>query len=348
MNKILSLFDKQTVRLLLEKEVLPLYPEFEKIVSFTIKPYKKLIWTTTYHVVVAYRLVLAKANGEEHKIEIVCSAHSHEARENVFKVLNFLWNSGLPGDGIALPRPLFFNSEFNGTFYRAIEGKNLLNFIKLNNREKVKSMVVQAAGLFARLHALSLPANAKKIFVEDNSLLRTVVPGRDLIVWEIGQRFQEKYVHDIADFYDRFIKQEEEFFASTTKRWLIHGDAHPENVIAVGADKIGLIDFTDFCLADFARDFGAFMQQLEYKIKRNLQDDEFALAMKRLFLNAYLQAANISLDESLQRRLDLYYNWTATRTATFWLLKHECEPEKAEAMIALVKNYLNTNHHAQD
>jgi hypothetical protein len=101
-------------------------------------------------------------------------------------------------------------------------------------------------------------------------------------------------------------------------------------------------------LADFARDFGAFMQQLEYKIKRNLQDDEFALAMKRLFLNTYLQAANISLDESLQRRLDLYYNWTATRTATFWLLKHECEPEKAEAMIALVKNYLNTNHHAQD
>lgn len=348
MNKILSLFDKQTVRSLLEKEVLPLYPDFKKIVSLTIKPYKKLIWTTTYHVVIAYRLVMAKADGEEHQIEIVCSAHSHEARENVFKVLNFLWNSGLSDGGIALPRPLFYNSEFNGTFYRAIEGKNLLSFIKTDNREKVESMVVQAASLFARLHALSLPADAQDIFTADNSLVRTVVPGRDLIVWEIGQRFREKYVHDIAGFYEVFIKREEEFFASTDKRWLIHGDAHPENIIAVGADKIGLIDFTDFCPADFARDLGAFMQQLEYKIKRNLQDVDFALAMKRLFLDAYLRAAGLPLDDSLQRRLDLYYNWTAIRTATFWLLKHDCEPDKAEAVIASVKNNLNTNHHAQD
>jgi len=61
-----------------------------------------------------------------------------------------------------------------------------------------------------------------------------------------------------------------------------------------------------------------------------------------------LEAAGISLDESLQRRLDLYYNWTAIRTATFWLLKHECEPEKAEIVITAVKNNLNANRHAQD
>lgn len=348
MNKILSLFNEQTVRRLLEKEVLPLYPEFKKIVSLEIEPYKKLIWTTTYHVVIAYRVVLAKEDGEEHKIEIVCSAHSHEPRENVFKVLKFLWNSGLSSDDISLPHPLFYSSKFNGTFYRAIEGKNLLNFVKNNDRDKVESMVMQAAGLFSRLHALKLPVDSSDIFIETNVSLRTVVPGREMIVWEIGQRFKEKYVHDIASFYDRFIKQEEEFFASSNKRWLIHGDAHPENIIAVGADKIGLIDFTDFCPADFARDLGAFMQQIEYKIKRNLQDDNFAKKMKQLFLNSYLQSAKISLDQSLQERLDLYYNWTAIRTATFWLLKHECEPEKAGVVINNVKNNLNTNHHAQD
>ena len=80
------------------------------------------------------------------------------------------------------------------------------------------------------------------------------------------------------------------------------------------------------------------MQQLEYKIIRNLEDNVFVLKMKRLFLNSYLQMANISLDESLQSRLDLYYNWTAIRTATFWLLKHGCELEKAERSINLVKN----------
>jgi len=348
MNKILSLFNQSTVRLLLEREVLPLYPEFKKIISLEIEPYKKLIWTTTYHVVIAYRVVLAKENGEEHKIEIVCSAHSHEPRENVFKVLKFLWESGLSGEDISLPHPLFYSAEFNGTFYRAIEGKNLLNFVKNNDRVKVESMIRQTADLFARLHSLKLPLEAAGIFIASNSSLRTVVPGKDTIVWEIGQRFQDKYVHDIAGFYDYFINLEDKFFASTSKRWLIHGDAHPENIIAVGADKIGLIDFTDFCPADFARDLGAFMQQLEYKIKRNLQDNEFALEMKKLFLNSYLEAAGISLDESLQRRLDLYYNWTAIRTATFWLLKHECEPEKAEIVITAVKNNLNANRHAQD
>jgi aminoglycoside phosphotransferase (APT) family kinase protein len=183
----------------------------------------------------------------------VCSAHSNEPRAVVFKVLSFLWQSDFANKEVVLPRPLFYSREFNGTFYRAIEGRNLLNFIKDNDRERTKIMVTRAADLLARLHAVKLPDDIS-IFSDDNRLLRSVVPGRDVIVKEIGERFQGEYVDDIAAFYERFIIQEESFLANTKERWLIHGDAHPENIIAVGEHKIGMIDFTDFCPADFARD----------------------------------------------------------------------------------------------
>jgi aminoglycoside phosphotransferase (APT) family kinase protein len=347
MNKILALFSEPVARDLLTKEVLPLYPDFKEIIRLHIKPYKKLIWETTYHVVIAYRVVFARQDGGEEKLEIVCSAHSSEPREVVHKVLNFLWRSGLADQEIILPRPLFYSREFNGTFYRAIEGKNLLNFIKDGERNKIEAMVAQAARLLARLHAVDLPADMD-IFSEDNRFLRSVVPGRDMIVKEIKERFKGAYVDDIAAFYEDFIAQEETFFANTDKRWLIHGDAHPENIIAVGEHKIGIIDFTDFCPADFARDLGAFLQQLEYKIIRNLDDHTFALEMKHRFLDAYLQAAGLSLDQGLQARIDLYYRWTAIRTATFWLLKHNCEPEKAAAAIQEIKNNISNKRHAQD
>jgi len=347
MNKILTLFDEAAAKKLLKKEVLPLYPEFQDIISLKIKPYKKLIWETTYHVVIAYRVLFSKKTGGEQKLEIVCSAHSSEPREVVFKVLSFLWSSGLADTEIVLPRPLFYSPEFNGSFYRAIAGKNLLNFIKENDRGKVERMLPQAARLLARLHSLHLPQDLS-IFSDNNRSLRHVVPGRDLIIREITERFKGAFVDDIASFYERFIVAEESFFSSQNKRWLIHGDAHPENIIAVGGHKIGVIDFTDFCPADYARDLGAFLQQLEYKIVRNLNDSTFALEMKRLFLKSYFEESVEKLDDSLQARIDLYYNWTAIRTATFWLLKHECEPDKAVAAIAMVKNNFNTNRHAQD
>lgn len=347
MNKILSLFDEAFALDFLSKKVLPLYPPFEKIVKLKIYAYKKLIWITTYHVVISYRVTFLNKAGKEKEMEIVCSAHSNEIRESVFKVLKYLWKTGLFKGDLVIPRPLFYSDEFNGVFYRAVSGHNLLYFIKNKQEKKVEIMVERAALLFARLHNLSLPADLS-IFVDSNRLLRNVVPGRDMIITEIGDRFQGRYVDDIALFYERFITQEEKFLNNSDKRWLIHGDAHPENIISVGRKKIGLIDFTDFCPGDFARDLGTFMQQLEYKITRHELVFDFAIKMKNLFLDTYLEKTGLKLDKKLQARLDLYYNWTAVRTAAFWLLKHDCEPEKAEKSLALVTVNLKSGKHAQD
>jgi len=347
MNKILALFREEEARAVLEKEVLPMYPNFKKIIRVEIKPYKKMIWETTYHVVIAYEVTFLKNEGGEEHLQLICSAHSEEPREKAYEVLRFLWESGLDGDGVVLPRPLFYSSYYKGFFYRAIEGNNLLHYIRKDDRPALETNVVRAAEMLAKLHNLPLPVNTN-IFSEDNRRLLTVVPGRDTVIREISERFQGAFADDMAAFYDYFVAAEESFFASTDERWLIHGDAHPENIIAVGENKIGMIDFSDFCPADFARDLGSFMQQLEYKIVRNLNDQAYAIKLKRLFLDTYINISGYRLDDNLQRRLDLYFNFTAARNTNFWLLKHDCEPEKAVDTIKKIKEYLRTNHHAQD
>lgn len=347
MNKILALFQEEEARALLEKEVLPLYPDYKHINSVTIKPYKRLVWETTYHVVISYRVAVLKNDGSEEKIQIICSAHSEEPRIQAYQVLKFLYDSGLDGNGVILPQPLFYSEFYKGLFYRAIEGNNLLHYIKDNNREAVALNTQRAAQILARLHALPLPEDTS-IFSDNNRRLATVVPGSENIIREIKARFQGEYADDLSSIYNRFIAEEEGFFASSGERWLIHGDAHPENFIAVGSERIGIIDFTDFCPADFARDLGAFMQQIEYKIGNYLQDLDFAREMKRLFLNTYLQESSRTLDESLQSRIDLYYNFTTIRTAGFYLMKFNCETGKAEILIKRVKDNLINNFHAQN
>lgn len=347
MNKIRALFDKDFALAYLTENVLQFYPPFKKIVKLKIESYKKNIWATTYHVVISYRLTFLNKVNKEEEMEIVCSAHSEEPRKNVFKVLNYLWETGLFKGKLVIPRPLFFSEEFNGVFYRAVSGHNLLYFIKNKKKKKITSMVEKSALLFARLHTLALPDD-QSIFVDSNSLLRNVVPGRDMIISEIRERFNGLYVEEIASHYEKFIHEEEKYLNSTKERHLIHGDAHPENIIAVGRTKIGVIDFTDFCPGDFTRDLGTFMQQLEYKIKRHDLGLEFTVKMKKLFLSIYLKKRKLKMTPVLQKRIDLYYNWTAVRTAAFWLLKFDAEPVKAEkALIALAENIKN-DHRAQD
>jgi len=339
MNKILPLFEEQFVLELFRREILPQYPSFSAISRVEIKPYKKLIWETTYHVVIGYRVYFRDARGLEIKLPIVCSAHSSEPRANVFAALKSLWNLGLGKEGIDLPRPLFYSEEFNGTFYRGLSGENLLYYIKKQQTAEIEKIVAATAVLFARLHSLTVGREAN--FNPINSRIKTVVPGINTILTEMSGRYNNKYTADLKKIYDYFIKNEESFFSSATRLALIHGDAHPENIIKTGAARIGLIDFTDFCLGDFARDLGSFIQQLEYKIIRNMNDPDYAAKVKNLFLHEYLMATGLKLDADLQVRIDLYYNWTAIRTAIFWFLKFGHNEARAEALLNQVKKNLD-------
>jgi len=334
MNKIWQLFDEQYVLDLFRREFLPLYPSFKEIHRVSIKPYKKLIWETTYHVVIRFKIYFLDATDQEVMIPVVCTAHSEEPRENVFVALKYLWAENFPNREFEIPRPLFYSPYFRGTFYRALSGENLLYYIKNRELDEIRRIVVCSAKLFARLHAVKAEGEAN--FNPLNSRIETVVPGIETIFREMKARYGQKYTAELEKIYHHLINKEEEFFSSGLKKTIIHGDAHPENIIATEG-KTGLIDFADMCLADPARDLGAFLQQLEYKINIKVGDESLAQETKELFLKEYLKAAGIELDESLQARINLYYNWTAIRTATYWFLKFEHNEERAAVLLNQVK-----------
>lgn len=334
MNRITQLLDEQYVIAYLKKRILPKYPDFVDIKKVLIKPWKKNIWDKTYHVVIEFRATFIDQKGNKRVLPIFCTAHSSEPRKNVYTSLKFLWQHGFGGGYLSIPHPLYYSDYFRATFYRGVEGSNLYYFIRESNFKIIEDMIPKTAKWFARLHSLKLAVVEN--LGEENSRIRTVCPGLDNILERIEKDFPEHY-----DFYQKayaiFIKHEEEFLASTDERWLVHGDAHPENVIRMGKQKIGVIDFTDLSFSDFARDLGTFSQQLEYMCNRKIADDDYADKVKKLFMDSYFKFRKIKLTPELQERIDIYYNWTAIRTATHHLLRHEPNPERAKSLIEQVK-----------
>lgn len=330
MNKIFKLFDEKFVKDLFTHKVLPQYPDFVSVKKIVINAHKKWIWETTYHVVIEFKTLFKTKEGKTKELQIFCSAHSHEPRKNVYDGLRFLWSHNFGRGYLTIPHPLFYSEEFRATFYRGVSGHNLYHYIKENNYEETERVVIKAAAWFAKLHRLSIKGAAN--FNEANSRIATVIPGAEHVLDKVRHKYPEHY--DLCKkIYDILINKEELFFSNSEKRWLVHGDAHPENVIKMGKKKIALIDFTDLCLADFARDLGSFLQQLDYMCGRKIEDKAFVLKIRNIFLENYLKNAKIKMDESLEERIKVYYNWTAFRTAIFFLTSHFNKGEKAGPLL---------------
>lgn len=343
MNKILQLLDEDFVRQYFDRELLALYPDFLKIVSVKIKPYKKLIWQTTYHVVVAFEVEFLTKKKDLESIFLVCSAHSEEPRENVFKVLTFLRQQGFANNWIDIPAPLFFSEEFKGVFYTGLKGENILKQVRIGG-DIAAEKIALAGKLFAALH--SLPIQDALNFNLQSSKIANVVPGVEAILREMSLRYKGVYDENLRELYDHFINKEAEFFKAEENLTLIHGDAHLENIIDTGAGRLGIIDFADLCLSDFARDLGTFLQQLEYRatsVKTGLRNPEENARFKKIFLDEYIKARGLKLDENLKARIKLYYDWTMLRTATYFFLKAEVEIERAEALFARVRASFKKN-----
>ncbi len=330
MNKANKLLDKQYVMDLFKKKVLPLYPDFSGIKRIKIIPHKDFIWDHTYHVVIEYRTLFVSKDKKLKTLPIYCSAHSDEPRKNVYDALQFLWRHGFGRGYYTIPHPLFYSNYFQGTFYRGVEGNNLYAYIRGHDMETIEDMLPKTARWFAKLHALSV--GSARNFNRDNSRIATVYPGIPHILDRIAEHYPE-YRKVFERIYELLVAREEKFLDNTKKRWLVHGDAHPENVIRMGRKKIAVIDFTDLCLSDFTRDVGTFLQQIEFMVMRKIGDLSYAEEMKKLFLDRYFAVSKIKPDSKIRERIDTYYYWTAMRTAGFFLLKDQREPERAHPLI---------------
>lgn len=330
MNIIHKLFDPEYMRDFMKEKILPKYPDFKDIKKVKIHPRKDHIWDTAYHVVVEYDVQFIHKTGKIKKLAIFCSAHSSEPRKNLFRAMRYLWSNGFGRTMLTVPHPLYYSSTFKAVFYRGSKGNNFYYFIRNNKMEEIEKSIPQIAAWFAKLH--KMPTGTIKNFNRKNSRIRTTIPGKERILETIKFKYPHYYTA-IKNLYNKFIKTEEEFLASTDKRWLVHGDAHPENIIRVGDKKLSVIDFNDLCLSDCARDIGCFLEQFDYMSTRKIKDGEFIVKMKDLFLSEYIRLTNYELTDDFMNRINNYRDWTAIRTATFFLLKGEPSPERAEPLI---------------
>lgn len=337
MNKILKLFDKKYTEDLFRKKILELYPDFYDLKISNIKTHKNGIWDTTYHVVIEFSTYFMSKDGKKTKLPIFCSAHSSEPRKNVHIALKYLWERSFAKGYLTVPHPLFYSNYFRGTFYRGIEGKNLYYYIKKNDLETVEKVTAKAAHWFAKLHSLNL--KGARNFNKENSRVKTIFPGLEQVLQKISIN-SPQYLDIYKKIYDIIIERENKFLKSTDKIWLIHGDAHPENIIKVGKKKIAAIDFTDICLADFTRDLGSFLQQLDFMCNRKIENKYFPERIKEIFLNSYFEKSKIKYDDEVNERIKTYYNYTAIRTATYFLLKNRKEPKRVLPLLRTVKKNL--------
>lgn len=340
-NKILQFFDEKFITKLLKERVLPQYPAFASVKKVKIIPHKKLVWESTYHVVLEFKTTFLTSRGKKKILSIFSTAHSTEPRKNVYYGLKFLWKNNFSKGFLTIPHALFYSNFYKATFYRGVNGHNLYYFIGAKNFQAIEEILPKTAAWFAKLHSLST-AGAKN-FNKKNSRVKTVVPGVENILKKISDKYPQ-YQELSKKIYEIIIKEEEKFFSSTGRRWLTHGDAHPENVIKMGKKKIAIIDFTDLCLADFARDIGSFLQQLEYMCDKKIGDPEYSLKAKKIFLDNYFRNAKIKMSDYLEERINNYYNWTMMRTATSLLLQHNPRPDHAEPLIKQICENLNITH----
>ncbi len=343
MSNILKIFDQDFVLKYFNDEILAFYPDYLNVDSVIIKPYKKMIWDDTYHVVVSFDITLSGRSGEEKKVFLVCSAHSEEPRENVFEVLTHLWKTGFANGWIDVPYPLFYSPFFKGVFYSGLIGENILKKVR-NDLGMAAEKIALSGRMFAELHSMSID-NVPE-FNPHSARIKTVIPGVENVLAEMSHRYDKKYDKDLKDLYERILEKEEKIFKERANLCLIHGDAHLENLIDTGPARIGIIDFADFCIGDFARDLGTFMQQLEYRatsIKEEKKDMEKENYLKRIFLEEYISAKGIDLTDDLKERIKLYYDWTMVRTATYFFLKADSEPERAEDLLKRTIQSMNSD-----
>lgn len=336
MNKILNLFDKTYVLDLFNQQVLPLYPDFKAIKNIEIILAKKNVWETTYHVVIEFLTTFLTRDGEAVELSIYCTAHSSEPRQSSFAALSFLWNLGFDRGDLAIPHPLFFSDYFNGYFYRGVPGQTLYYYLGQKNYAVIEDVVAKAAAWFAKLHGL--PTAGAENFNPENSRVETVIPGLKHVLERINHAYP-KLLEPCKKIYEIINQKEKEYFINNNQRYLIHGDAHAKNIIKMSEDKIAVIDFTDMCLADYTRDLGSFLQQLDFMGSEKIDNQTYVEKIKTIFFDNYLLNSKIKIDDYAKARIDNYYNWTALRTATFFLLKDNSEPERAyRPLMEICKN----------
>ncbi|MBU4331758.1 phosphotransferase [Patescibacteria group bacterium] len=286
-----------------------------------------------YHLVIRYDV-------QGIKQPIFCTANAKEDREHAYQALTFIDDQSFFKGKLASLKPLFYDPEFKAMFYLGIDGKALLDYIK-DEPEKVESLIKLVADWLTELHQIKADIT-KHTFNPLSVRIETIAPGSRVYL----EKIKKSYPGNFLDFKKIFaeINIFDERNLRKNRQCLIHGDLHPENVVINAHDEseITIIDYTDICVADFARDLGNFLQQFEYMTSRYNQElSQNMASLQKSFLNEYLNKRDLELYDELRRRISMYMAWTAFRSATFFLTKGFAEREEAEKLIKRIPEYID-------
>lgn len=309
------------------------------IADIKIFPYKHQINQKSYHIVTRY--VISFARKHAHPVNVFCNANSREPRKGTFKALQFISGHGFTHGKYRAPVPLFYQQKLKAMFYYEIPGSvNLYEYITQKHPSiiKIKKQVALTAQWLKKLH--SIPAVSAKNFNARQSSIATVVPGKRFMM----NKIQEKHP-DYPEFKDKIealykiIIRLDRVNSHKIKKSIIHGDFHPENVIIkpYGKNSIGVIDYTDCCIADPMRDLGNFMQQFNTMMHNHISPEN-TLIINKIFLKAYFK--KINLPKNIENRLNLYTAWTALRSAMYFLTIRDFDIHRAKKLLKETKNYL--------
>lgn len=308
-------------------------PDFAKkhdLSDLTVKPIKRKIGKNFHHIVARYDAASIENN------PVFCSTSSDHSRKSAFEVLKFINTHGFKNTGIFLPKPLFFEKEMAAFFYQGVDGKNLLHYIKQNI--DLTDYIGQTAQWIAHLH--NTPIKGAEKLNQINSRIETVVPGPEKFLAKIEKKFPNHF-KDVSQNFKALVEWENKDLKTLKHLYLIHGDFHPENVIINKTDgKISGIDFTDICLADWARDIGNFLQQFGFMSSGKLEKEDIQ-KYKNQFLEKYLSLREIKQTKEIEKRINIYMAWTALRSAIYFLVKAPAEPDNAKTVLKEVNKYIN-------
>ena len=305
LEKLLSL---EFCRRLFIKRRRLLAPDLNKIDDLVLKAIKFYATNAWQHAVVHYDI--AYRHGlERRELDIYAGAHSSGLRRRTYEFLVYLWRQGFNAGEFLTPKPLFYHQPLQAMFYLEISGPNLLGLIEQSAPLK-SSLILAGLGL-AKIHKLPRPKNPKLNVYHFNA--RSLDP-TDIIT--LTKTWQPRLAKTFTDWQSKLIRGHAKLPPAPPV--VSHGDFHPENVIAINNETIGLIDFSESCLADPAYDAGSFLQQLRFMTNGRYPDATVSLWQK-LFLKNYLDGLGIKkLSLGWRQRLFWHQAWTALRSAIFY------------------------------
>lgn len=225
-------------------------------------------------------------------------------------------------------------------FYLEASGKNLYHYLINPQTEfkKLEHIVELTAQWLSRLH--SLPTIGIINFNPIQSKVATVLPGPKKFLKIIEEKHSQypKYYQWTNELFNKINELEKK--NKNKRKYIIHGDIHPENVVYnENKDALYLIDYTDCCLADFTRDLGNFHQQLGYMAENHLTPEKIE-QLQKVFLDSYLRARNMKLSAQDKKNFELYKAWTALRSAIFFLTIPMFDRPRADALFIEARTYL--------